>query len=91
MFGQTSAVSPSHKQCCYSNHISHPTLKISSTPINTHTDISDDAQSRPFKDFTQVAKSLTTIKYDWGNVSSLSIVTEQAEVLKWPTDENCKE
>jgi hypothetical protein len=76
---------------CLSNHISQQMLKISSTPINTHKDISNHSLSRPFIDFSQVAKGLTSIKDDWWSVSSLSNVAEHAEVLKWPTDEDCKE
>jgi len=70
--------------------MSQQMFQIASTPVNTHMDIFH-ARSRPFKNFGQVAKSLTKIKDEWGIFYSLSNVAEHAEVINRPTDENCKE
>jgi len=56
-------------------------LKISSTPINAHMDISDHGLSDTFTDPGAVVNGLTDLKTRWWRVSSFSIATEYTRTL----------
>jgi len=61
-------------------------LKIFSTPINAHTDISDSGLSHTFRGRGAFANGLTGLKTRWWRVCSFSIATEYTRALSRLTD-----